>query len=87
MNYKATINVLHDFLVEIATNENNKKNGVTQESIANKIGKTKQYVNKVINIKEGSAMPKMQTIIELIEAYGYRTEITVNFKELNHKSL
>lgn len=47
--------------------------GVTQQSIADRIGTTGQYVNRIVKKKDG-IMNK--TFIEIMEALGYDIEIT-----------
>lgn len=52
--------------------------GVTQQTIAEKIGTTGQYVNRIVKKKEG-IMNK--TFVEIMEALGYDIEITYIPKE------
>lgn len=52
--------------------------GVTQQTIAEKIGTTGQYVNRIVKKKDG-IMNK--TFIEIMEALGYDIEITYIPKE------
>ena len=52
--------------------------GVTQQTIAEKIGTTKQYVNRIVKKKDG-IMNK--TFVEIMEAIGYDIEITYVPKE------
>ena len=52
--------------------------GVTQQTIAEKIGTTGQYVNRIVNKKDG-IMNK--TFVEIMEALGYDIEITYIPKE------
>lgn len=52
--------------------------GVTQQTIAEKIGTTKQYVNRIVKKKDG-IMNK--TFVEIMEALGYDIEITYVPKE------
>lgn len=52
--------------------------GVTQQTIAEKIGTTGQYVNRIIKKKDG-IMNK--TFVEIMEALGYDIEITYIPKE------
>jgi transcriptional regulator with XRE-family HTH domain len=52
--------------------------GVTQQTIAEKIGTTRQYVNRVVKKKDG-IMNK--TFVEIMEALGYDIEITYIPKE------
>jgi transcriptional regulator with XRE-family HTH domain len=52
--------------------------GVTQQTIAEKIGTTGQYVNRVVKKKDG-IMNK--TFVEIMEALGYDIEITYIPKE------
>lgn len=52
--------------------------GVTQQSIAEKIGTTGQYVNRIVKKKDG-IMNK--TFVEIMEALGYDIEITYIPKE------
>ena len=47
--------------------------GVTQQTIAEKIGTTGQYVNRIVKKKDG-IMNK--TFVEIMEALGYDIEIT-----------
>lgn len=47
--------------------------GVTQQSIADRIGTTGQYVNRIVKKKDG-IMNK--TFVEIMEALGYDIEIT-----------
>ena len=47
--------------------------GVTQQAIAEKIGTTGQYVNRIVKKKDG-IMNK--TFVEIMEALGYDIEIT-----------
>lgn len=52
--------------------------GVTQQIIAEKIGTTGQYVNRIVKKKDG-IMNK--TFVEIMEALGYDIEITYIPKE------
>lgn len=52
--------------------------GVTQQTIAEKIGTTVQYVNRIVKKKDG-IMNK--TFVEIMEALGYDIEITYIPKE------
>lgn len=52
--------------------------GVTQQTIAEKIGTTGQYVNRIVKKKDG-IMNK--TFVEIMEALGYDIEITYIQKE------
>lgn len=52
--------------------------GVTQQTIAEKIGTTGQYVNRIVKKKDG-IMNK--TFVEIMEALGYDIEITYVRKE------
>lgn len=52
--------------------------GVTQQTIAEKIGTTGQYVNRIVKKKDG-IMNK--TFVEIMEALGYDIEITYILKE------
>lgn len=52
--------------------------GVTQQTIAEKIGTTGQYVNRIVKKKDG-VMNK--TFVEIMEALGYDIEITYVPKE------
>lgn len=52
--------------------------GVTQRTIAEKIGTTGQYVNRIVQKKDG-IMNK--TFVEIMEALGYDIEITYIPKE------
>lgn len=52
--------------------------GVTQQTIAGKIGTTGQYVNRIVKKKDG-IMNK--TFVEIMEALGYDIEITYIPKE------
>lgn len=52
--------------------------GVTQQTIAEKIGTTGQYVNRIVKKKNG-IMNK--TFVEIMEALGYDIEITYIPKE------
>lgn len=52
--------------------------GVTQQTIAEKIGTTGQYVNRIVKKKDG-IMNK--TFVEIMEALGYDIEITYTPKE------
>ena len=54
------------------------KQGVTQQTIAEKIGTTGQYVNRIVKKKDG-IMNK--TFVEIMEALGYDIEITYIPKE------
>lgn len=47
--------------------------GMTQQTIAEKIGTTGQYVNRIVKKKDG-IMNK--TFVEIMEALGYDIEIT-----------
>lgn len=47
--------------------------GVTQQTIAEKIGTTGQYVNRIVKKKDG-IMNK--TFVDIMEALGYDIEIT-----------
>ena len=52
--------------------------GVTQQTIAEKIGTTGQYVNRIVKKKDG-IMNK--TFVEIMKALGYDIEITYIPKE------
>lgn len=52
--------------------------GVTQQTIAEKIGTTGQYVNRIVKKKDG-IMNKI--FVEIMEALGYDIEITYIPKE------
>lgn len=52
--------------------------GVTQQTIAEKMGTTGQYVNRIVKKKDG-IMNK--TFVEIMEALGYDIEITYIPKE------
>lgn len=52
--------------------------GVTQQTIAEKIGTTGQYVNRIVKKKDG-IMNK--TFVEIMESLGYDIEITYIPKE------
>lgn len=52
--------------------------GVTQQTIAEKIGTTGQYVNRIVKKKDG-IMNK--TFVEIMEALGYDIEINYIPKE------
>ena len=52
--------------------------GVTQQTIAEKIGTTGQYVNRIVKKKDG-IMNK--TFVEIMAALGYDIEITYIPKE------
>ena len=52
--------------------------GVTEQTIAEKIGTTGQYVNRIVKKKDG-IMNK--TFVEIMEALGYDIEITYIPKE------
>ena len=52
--------------------------GVTQQTIAEKIGTTGQYVSRIVKKKDG-IMNK--TFVEIMEALGYDIEITYIPKE------
>lgn len=52
--------------------------GVTQQTIAEEIGTTGQYVNRIVKKKDG-IMNK--TFVEIMEALGYDIEITYIPKE------
>lgn len=52
--------------------------GVTQQTIAEKIGTTGQYVNRIVKKKDG-IMNK--TFVEIMEALGYDIKITYIPKE------
>ena len=52
--------------------------GVTQQTIAEKIGTTGQYVNRIVKKKDG-IMNK--TFVEIMVALGYDIEITYIPKE------
>lgn len=52
--------------------------GVTQQTIAEKIGTTGQYVNRIVKKKDG-IMNK--TFVEIMEALGYDIVITYIPKE------
>ena len=52
--------------------------GLTQQTIAEKIGTTGQYVNRIVKKKDG-IMNK--TFVEIMEALGYDIEITYIPKE------
>lgn len=52
--------------------------GVTQQTIAEKIGTTGQYVNRIVKKKDGITN---KTFVEIMEALGYDIEITYIPKE------
>lgn len=52
--------------------------GVTQQTIAEKIGTTGQYVNRIVKKKDGIMN---RTFVEIMEALGYDIEITYIPKE------
>lgn len=52
--------------------------GITQLTVAEKIGTTGQYVNRIVKKKDG-IMNK--TFVEIMEALGYDIEITYIPKE------
>lgn len=52
--------------------------GITQLAVAEKIGTTGQYVNRIVKKKDG-IMNK--TFVEIMEALGYDIEITYIPKE------
>lgn len=52
--------------------------GVTQQTIAEKIGTTGQYVNRIVKKKDGIIN---KTFVEIMEALGYDIEITYIPKE------
>lgn len=52
--------------------------GVTQQTIAEKIGTTGQYVNRIVKKKDGILN---KTFVEIMEALGYDIEITYIPKE------
>ena len=47
--------------------------GLTQEQVATKGGTTRQYVNRVINNKDGFVN---NTLVKIMEALGYDIELT-----------
>ena len=47
--------------------------GVTQQTIAEKIGTTGQYVNRIIKKKDGLVN---KTFVEIMEALGYDIKLT-----------
>ena len=53
--------------------------GVTQQAIAEKIGTTGQYVNRIVKKKDG-IMNK--TFVEIMEALGYDIELTYIKREV-----
>ncbi len=53
--------------------------GVTQQTIAEKIGTTGQYVNRIVKKKDG-IMNK--TFVEIMEALGYDIELTYIKREV-----
>ena len=53
--------------------------GVTQQAIAEKIGTTGQYVNRIVKKKDG-IMNK--TVVEIMEALGYDIELTYIKREV-----
>ena len=52
--------------------------GVTQQTIAEKIGTTGQYVNRIVKKKD---VIMNKTFVEIMEALGYDIEITYIPKE------
>lgn len=49
------------------------ENEMTQQSLAEKIGTTGQYVNRIINTKDGFVN---KTFVQIMEALGYDIELT-----------
>lgn len=49
------------------------ENEMTQQSLAGKIGTTGQYVNRIINKKDGFVN---KTFVQIMEALGYDIELT-----------
>lgn len=47
--------------------------GMTQEQVAQKIGTSGQYVNRVIKKKDGLVN---KTLVQILEALGYDIELT-----------
>lgn len=47
--------------------------GTTQQSLAEKIGTTGQYVNRIVKKKDGLVN---KTFVEMMEALGYDIELT-----------
>lgn len=52
--------------------------GITQQALAEKIGTTGQYVNRIIKKKDGLVN---KTFVEMMEALGYDIELTYVKKE------
>ena len=52
--------------------------GLTQEQVAEKIGTTGQYVNRVIKKKDGFLS---KTFVQIMETLGYDIELTYVKKE------
>lgn len=49
------------------------ENGITQAQLAETIGTTSQYVNRIIKKKDGVVN---KTFVQMIEALGYDIELT-----------
>lgn len=64
--------------IELDVKVKSVEQGVTQQTIAEKIGTTGQYVNRIVKKKDG-IMNK--TFVEIMEALGYDIEITYIPKE------
>lgn len=47
--------------------------GITQTTLAEKIGTTSQYVNRIVKKKDGVIN---KTLVEIMEALGYDIEMT-----------
>ena len=56
--------------------------GETQQSLAEKIGTTGQYVNRIIKKKDG---PVNKTLVEMMEALGYDIEFVYVKREYSMK--
>lgn len=52
--------------------------GTTQQSLAEKIGTTGQYVNRIVKKKDGLVN---KTFVEMMEALGYDIEMTYAKRE------
>lgn len=55
------------------------ESGLTQEQVAEKIGTTSQYVNRIIKKKDGFLN---KTFVQIIETLGYDIELTYVRREV-----
>lgn len=60
------------------------ENGLTQAQLAEKIGTTSQYVNRIIKKPDGVVN---KTFVQMIEALGYDIELTYVKRDKNYEMM